>query len=1063
MALQGFDKDYYLQAKLDALVAKGETEWADKDAAFLETVLVNVYGLTPEDHYSQYGYAEGLAPNAYFNAAEYKLAKAAQLFDTGYYMTEEDALADFEAKWEGDVYQHYLQYGSAEGINPSNAFDESSYLDSKLAALQANPDTSADWADKTADDVQAAFTAAGLTVLGHYIAYGQDEGIAVTPVPEDEQVDVDESPHGVVGETFTLTTAIDTVTGTSGDDLFIALDEDDITDTLTLGDDIDGGAGTDTLKIFSDNDALTLATLQVSNVEKLLVINAHENWDDFDVASRDFDEITLDVGGLDSGGLKVDNVNASTAVTMTNIFAADESNYIYFNTDNTSTVGTTSVTISDVDMSDSHEYFEVEAEFTAADTVNTTVNLSDIEDQEHGDYGEYSHYLDTGATMGVAVNTTVNVENVVNADYFGVYFYVDQAGGSVNDVTVNLTDTDNVDFWMFLDDDGNGTSSEDVVTLNLDGVANSNGEAEFYTTDAETFNVNVLSDSELEYIGDYYNGDSSDMGDVVVNLNAAADLTVGFWDLNDNSGVTENTTFNIIGSGNVTIEDFDDGSSNVTVDASTATGNISLDNLESEVVSVTTGSGDDSITVGSYETTVSTGDGDDTVDTAGYDFGDADAETIDGGNGTDTVAIIDNSLINADFMANIVNFETLEIAGAINVGNYDMDIMDFIDIKLTNTAIAAATGITNAAATAALTFTATSATAATVNLTAAGLSYALEDATGTSDSLSITLNANDTGTNTGAGNEDGQVVAALVANGIETVSVESNATTASEESAAGEDDQLTEADYTNTFTLIADDAETINLSGDAMINLTVGANDGGAGTIQNTAVTFIDATANTAGVTVDMSVIDTDANVPGDNIAVNTSAVTFSGTDVADTYTASHNGDTIQANGGADEINLSDNGALTVPTNADETIRYVAATDSQLTLKDTSDPADDEMDTATGFDIINNFGTAGTDIIELSSLLGLATGDARSDMLQLGTIADGGNSLADDLDTFIGDGVDLFNTGLVDRAVAFADDVTGDGWIFIDANSDGNFTQADDIVINLAGVTSLAITDISFG
>ena len=988
------------------------------------------------------------------------------------------------------------------------------------------------------------------------------------------------------------------------------------------------------MKIFSDNDALTLATLQVSNVEKLLVINAHEDWDNFDVASRDFDEITLDVGGLDSGGLEVDNVNASTAVTMTNIFADDETNYIYFNTDNTSTVGTTTVTISDVDMSDYHEYFEVEAEFTAADTVNTTVNLSDIDDQE---YGEYIHYLDTGATMGVAVNTTVNVENVVNDDYFGVDMYVYQAGASVNNFTVNLTDTDNVYVWMGIDNDSNGTSAEDVLTYNLDAVTSSNDEAGLYSQGFETININIATDSSIYEFSNFDVDGNNQTVNIVANANFSTDYVFLPVDIGD-------VTINVSGAGDVDLGDAylgdGDADDTVTVDASALTGNFTMTDVSGYINTIESGTGDDDITIAAFTTTVDTGAGDDTVDTAGLDFADDDAETIDGGAGTDTVAIIDNSLIDADFMANIVNFETLEIAGAINVGNYDMDIMGFTDIKLTNTAIAAATGITNAAANAALTFTATNAFDATVDLTAAGLSYALEDATGTSDSLSITLNANDTDEDQTA---EGQATVAFTANDIETVNVESNATTASEESAAGEDDALTEADYVNVVTVSADSATIINITGGAQADVTIasdvaavnevqsialaddavndgtitiggvatatvaGANGeeqtiviataagatgegnmviGGVATaianndsivaignkivankaaiiagnttisditfdasdlitiIYNTeagdagvlavsstsdsaafaaanttddvvaytpptlaameaainatdysalvgtgavvasggtvtltydsavdeaeagvatttgatvpanatevikgvagglsVVNFVDATGNTAGVDVD--------------VTSSTAGVTFNGSEADDTYTASTNGDTIQANAGADVIFLG---------GGDDTVRYISASDSQLTLEDTSDPADDEMDTATGFDIISDFGTAGTDIIELSALLGLATGDARSDMLQLGSIADGGNSLADDLDTFIGDGVDFFDTGLVDRAVAFADDtVNGDGWIFIDANSDGDFTQADDMVINLAGVTSLAITDISFG
>ena len=170
MALQGFVEAEYLAAKLAALQAV-ETEWVGKDAAFLTTVLTN-HGLTAEQHYQQYGYKEGLAPNDLFNAAEYKLAKATDMFNKGGYFSIEAAQTAFDAAWTGDAYEHYLAYGSAEGINPSNAFDESSYLASKLAALQTADPTN--WpATKTVADVSAALAAAGFSALGHYQAYGK--------------------------------------------------------------------------------------------------------------------------------------------------------------------------------------------------------------------------------------------------------------------------------------------------------------------------------------------------------------------------------------------------------------------------------------------------------------------------------------------------------------------------------------------------------------------------------------------------------------------------------------------------------------------------------------------------------------------------------------------------------------------------------------------------------------------------------------------------------------------------------------------------------------------------
>lgn len=54
-----------------------------------------------------------------------------------------------------------------------------------------------------------------------------------------------------VGKTFTFTAGLDTLTGTSGNDTFIA-DNTDINKTqLSVADSINGGSGTDTLKIYS--------------------------------------------------------------------------------------------------------------------------------------------------------------------------------------------------------------------------------------------------------------------------------------------------------------------------------------------------------------------------------------------------------------------------------------------------------------------------------------------------------------------------------------------------------------------------------------------------------------------------------------------------------------------------------------------------------------------------------------------------------------------------------------------------------------------------------------------
>jgi len=255
MALQGFDKEYYLAAKLAALQAEEDTaaDWEDKDETYLEEFLTE-HGFDAESHYQAYGWAEGLAPNALFNAAEYKLAKATDMYNKGLeadattsYDTVAEAEAAFDEAWPIDPYLHYVRYGSAEGINPSNAFDESEYLASKLADLKAKPDTATEWADNTVEDVRKAFVDNGLSALGHYQMFGkEDEEIAVTAVPDDEQVKVPENE----GKTFDLTTDTDTIEGTDDMDTINGVSSSLSSEkTLNAGDIIDGGAGTDTLEV----------------------------------------------------------------------------------------------------------------------------------------------------------------------------------------------------------------------------------------------------------------------------------------------------------------------------------------------------------------------------------------------------------------------------------------------------------------------------------------------------------------------------------------------------------------------------------------------------------------------------------------------------------------------------------------------------------------------------------------------------------------------------------------------------------------------------------------------
>ena len=125
MAIQGFNKEFYLNAKLAQLQNNAETaaDWAGKDAAFLEERLETGFGLTAEQHYEQFGYKEDLAPNEFFNPAEYIRAKAVALFNdpATSYLSVDAAAEDFVNLWGGNVYNHYLQFGEKEGVKRSTS------------------------------------------------------------------------------------------------------------------------------------------------------------------------------------------------------------------------------------------------------------------------------------------------------------------------------------------------------------------------------------------------------------------------------------------------------------------------------------------------------------------------------------------------------------------------------------------------------------------------------------------------------------------------------------------------------------------------------------------------------------------------------------------------------------------------------------------------------------------------------------------------------------------------------------------------------------------------------
>lgn len=239
---------------------------------------------TAWDHYVKHGANEAnvtggtfRAPNPWFDV-KYYLANNPDLVRAG--ITPATAL------------DHFLTFGSTAGEDraPNATIAAAPITEAKLLAYaKANADL------QTAFGISATATtltaAQQTSLLNHFYAYGYNETRADKPAAVTVP-DVD------AGKTFTLTTGIDNLVGTSGDDTFIG-DNSGASATVTAGDQIDGAAGVDTFNYYGAAAAVVMP--QMKNIE---VLNL------YGTAVTNLNTAT--VAGLE----KVNLVNVTTAVDI---------------------------------------------------------------------------------------------------------------------------------------------------------------------------------------------------------------------------------------------------------------------------------------------------------------------------------------------------------------------------------------------------------------------------------------------------------------------------------------------------------------------------------------------------------------------------------------------------------------------------------------------------------------------------------------------------------------------------------------------------------------------------
>lgn len=466
-------------------------------------------------------------------------------------------------------------------------------------------------------------------------------------------------------------------------------------------------------------------------------------------------------------------------------------------------------------------------------------------------------------------------------------------------------------------------------------------------------------------------------------------------------------------------------------DASANTGGVKAALNSTKAIAVTGGEGADVITfagVTGTDNAVSLGKGNDTLFTGALI--DSFSKGVDGGDGTDIINITDGSKLTATSAKYITNFETLDVSGA-TASTFDVSLNSFATVQIDEALGGALKGdVKFDKASDTFTLNILSKVKDGAFDVAKNTVVALKDDAGTTakgDAETFTLVAtiND-------GNKDG-TADGINAQQITVANVEKLVVTSNVATTDGAAVDTKAAAHTLTAKFVADKAETITITGNGGVDLS------GVTTIG--VVTKVDATGSTGNVTIDFT--------------GHAKSVAYTGSEGVDTYKAGKAGDVIYTGKGADVVTLDANAGATGAVR--DTFVLKAATDSQIT--DTNKDGKITLADDTGFDEVIKFDSIGDNVTPVAN-----TSD-RLDLTNFGFtgsqrgVADVSASVTADTDlTSI---VDLFSTPAGDRGVAYTSDGT-DSFVFIDANKDGNFTAADDLVIKLTGVGAVSETFINF-
>jgi S-layer protein len=656
-------------------------------------------------------------------------------------------------------------------------------------------------------------------------------------------------PEQPSNQTFTLTAGADKFKGAAGDDTF-----NGTAAHFDYGDELDGGAGEDTLTITSTGGQRvdSLPNNGVSNIETYNLNTDGEvfsntyGWTglkqvnvtsvgETSVSTRDDVNIKATVTNQGSGHITVyeghDVTVEATGATMGRI-----------------EIGTSTAITGDVVVS--RELAGVsgnDINITGGKTVSVTQTVIAAPGQSHGTVTVNGSELTTAVTVKATAPTGSLTANSVSInDTHG--------GGSKLSGTISQVSVDSYSTFAFsgtgLNDLSLAHGSGDVTLINdslglaspvttlklaLNGLTGGTLEDEgAYTT------VNVTTGTENSTLANVKFG-------ALETLTIAGDSRLT---LTATSGLAQLETVTI--TGNAGLSANLSGATVTSVDASGTTGNNTL-TIDAKNATFKGGAGDDHLTL-----------------VSGVTHADL-TDVISGGAGDNTLVInaTDAAQISGQPTAKFSGFQTIELTGAA------AQTIDMGQLEGTATTIRTA-GATGAG------LTLTNATAVeTLELTDGGTAYNLSgNWAGTSDVLALKLN------NTAAANRD-FASTGVTATGVETINITSTANTGS---------------IINTVKLLGNDLKAVTVSGETDVVLTTGGN----------ALTGVDASSLTgdftftsAGLVSAISITGTTAGTNIVNLAAVNNGVTYVGGSGSDTITVAAGKNTIDLGSGADHVTFT--------------------------------------------------------------------------------------------------------------------------------------------------------------